>query len=222
MHYTTHETYSFTSHQKDKAIMVKCLAQGQSAATGQAGIRTHILTTPELESNALDRSATTLHHHDQYQTSCELSPSDMMFFFKKMWKMCWKFTNLKNVTQCNNFLHLNAVFIGYLLESPQWNQKLKNGWSFHQVGQAFEIGVPCYVGKFTIYYHLLWLIINIIVTSYSRHRDWFHSNLKNNWECALILNGIEWYIYIRNTNTDSSENCKSTEMNMLIICEMNK
>ena len=30
------------------------------------------------------------------------------------------------------------------------------------------------------------LRINIIVTSYSRHRDWFHSNLKNNRECALI------------------------------------
>ena len=34
--------------------MVKCLAQGHSAATGQAGILTHILTTPELESDALD------------------------------------------------------------------------------------------------------------------------------------------------------------------------
>ena len=49
--------------------------------------------------------------------------------------------------------------------------------SFHQVGASFVIGVPaCYVGKCTIYYHLLWLIINIIVTSYSRHRDWFHSS----------------------------------------------
>ena len=28
VHYTTHGTYSFTSHLKDKAIMVKCLAQG--------------------------------------------------------------------------------------------------------------------------------------------------------------------------------------------------
>ena len=28
VHYTTHETYSFTSHPKDEAIMVKCLAQG--------------------------------------------------------------------------------------------------------------------------------------------------------------------------------------------------
>ena len=38
----------------------KVLPKDTSAATGQAGIQTHILTTPELESNALDRSATTL------------------------------------------------------------------------------------------------------------------------------------------------------------------
>ena len=61
VHYTTHGTYSFTSHPKDEAIMVKCLAQGHKRRTGQAGIQTHILTTPELESNALDRSAMTLH-----------------------------------------------------------------------------------------------------------------------------------------------------------------
>ena len=28
VHYTTHGTYSFTSHLKDEAIMFKCLAQG--------------------------------------------------------------------------------------------------------------------------------------------------------------------------------------------------
>ena len=28
VHYTTHGTYSFTSHPKDEAIMVKCLAEG--------------------------------------------------------------------------------------------------------------------------------------------------------------------------------------------------
>ena len=28
VYYTTHGTYSFTSHPKDEAIMVKCLAQG--------------------------------------------------------------------------------------------------------------------------------------------------------------------------------------------------
>ena len=35
------------------------LLKDTSAATDLAGIRTHILATPELESNALDRSATT-------------------------------------------------------------------------------------------------------------------------------------------------------------------
>ena len=45
--------------------MVKCLAQRDTrAATGQAEIRTHIPIAPELESNALDRSATTLHIED--------------------------------------------------------------------------------------------------------------------------------------------------------------
>ena len=43
--------------------MVKCLAQKhkRSGMTSHAGILTHILTTPELESDAVDRSATTLH-----------------------------------------------------------------------------------------------------------------------------------------------------------------
>ena len=64
VHYTTHGTYIFTSHPKDEAIMVRVsvLLKDTSAATGQAGIRTHILATPELESNALDRSATTLQY----------------------------------------------------------------------------------------------------------------------------------------------------------------
>ena len=64
VHYTTHGTYmySFTSHPKDEAIKgLSVLLKDTSAATGHAGIRTHILTMPELESNALDRSATTLH-----------------------------------------------------------------------------------------------------------------------------------------------------------------
>ena len=39
-------------------LWLSVLLKDTSAATGQAGIRTHILTTPELESNALDRSAT--------------------------------------------------------------------------------------------------------------------------------------------------------------------
>ena len=40
--------------------------------TGQAGIRTHILTTPELESNALDRSATTI-QKGYLKVSCHLN-----------------------------------------------------------------------------------------------------------------------------------------------------
>ena len=44
-----------------KRLWLSVLLKDTSAATGQAGIRTHILTTPELESSALDRSATTLH-----------------------------------------------------------------------------------------------------------------------------------------------------------------
>ena len=44
-----------------KQLWLSVLLKDTSAATGQAGIRTHILATPELESNALDRSATTLH-----------------------------------------------------------------------------------------------------------------------------------------------------------------
>ena len=45
---------------RTKQLWLSVLLKDTSAATGQAGIRTHILATPELESNALDRSATTL------------------------------------------------------------------------------------------------------------------------------------------------------------------
>ena len=67
VHYIPHGTYSFTSRPKNEAIMVKwhVLLKDTSPATGQGGIRTHILATPELESNALDCSATTLHNHRQ-------------------------------------------------------------------------------------------------------------------------------------------------------------
>ena len=41
-------------------LWLSVLLNDTSAATGQAGIRTHILATPELESNALDRSVTML------------------------------------------------------------------------------------------------------------------------------------------------------------------
>ena len=45
-----------TAHQRTKQLWLSVLLKDTSAATGQAGIRTHILTAPELESNALDRS----------------------------------------------------------------------------------------------------------------------------------------------------------------------
>ena len=79
--------------------------------------------------------------------------------------------------------------------NPEFYKMSVNG-SFHQVGASFVIGVRCYIGKCTIYYNWLWLLINIILTSYSRHRDWFHSNL-NNSKCALlirIMNGISTYL----------------------------
>ena len=55
-----------------KQLWLSVLLKDTSAATGQAGIRTHILTTPELESNALDRSATALNqecYNDIHQVS---------------------------------------------------------------------------------------------------------------------------------------------------------
>ena len=47
---------------RTKQLWLSVLLKDTSAATGQAGIRTHILATPELEYNALDRSATPLHY----------------------------------------------------------------------------------------------------------------------------------------------------------------
>ena len=48
------------SIRRTKQLWLSVLLKDTSATTGQAGIRTHILATPELESNALDRSAMTL------------------------------------------------------------------------------------------------------------------------------------------------------------------
>ena len=48
---------------RTKQLWLSVLLKDTSAATSQAGIRTQILATPELESNALERSATTLQHH---------------------------------------------------------------------------------------------------------------------------------------------------------------
>ena len=56
-------------------------------------------------------------------------------------------------------------------------------------------GVNCYIRKCTIYYPWLWLLINIVVISDWRWRDWFHSDLKNNCECALVIKDNRWYIY---------------------------
>ena len=56
-------------------------------------------------------------------------------------------------------------------------------------------GVNCYIHKCTIYYPWLWLLINIVVISDWGWRDWFHSNLKNNCECALLIKDNRWYIY---------------------------
>ena len=91
VHYTTHGTYSFTSHPKDEAIMET------SAATGQAGIRTHILATPELESNALDRSATTLSFIDKNK----LLMARNVFGFLAKNKPIWVSGKSKNIPGAN-------------------------------------------------------------------------------------------------------------------------
>ena len=47
---------------RTKQLWLSVLLKDTNAATDQIGIRTHILTTPELESNAIDRSARHSHH----------------------------------------------------------------------------------------------------------------------------------------------------------------
>ena len=58
---------------RTKQLLLSVLLKDTSAV---AGIRTHILATPELESNALDRSATTLHgpHNEETRNSPLFSP----------------------------------------------------------------------------------------------------------------------------------------------------
>ena len=58
--------------QRTKQLWLSVLLKDTNAVTGQAGIRTHILTTPELESNALDRLATTLHNNGK-RTALDLT-----------------------------------------------------------------------------------------------------------------------------------------------------
>ena len=58
--------------QSTQQLWLSVLLKDTSAATGQAGIWTHILTTPAIESNALDCSATTLHIDDNYKYQCHV------------------------------------------------------------------------------------------------------------------------------------------------------
>ena len=51
---------------RTKQLWLSVLLKDTSAATGQAGIQHQNLTTPELESNALDHSATTLHEYKEF------------------------------------------------------------------------------------------------------------------------------------------------------------
>ena len=44
VHYTTHRTYSFTSHPKDEAIIVKCLAQGHKCRDRKSVAKLNIWT----------------------------------------------------------------------------------------------------------------------------------------------------------------------------------
>ena len=81
VHYTQHTgPTALRPIRRTKQLWLSVLLKDTSAATGQAGIRTNILTTPELESNALDRSATTLSSvskiflfHFQLQVSNQIS-----------------------------------------------------------------------------------------------------------------------------------------------------
>ena len=66
---------------RTKQLWLSVLLKDTSAATGQAGIRTHILATPELESNALDRSATTLHLFDcKVANESRITTEDMVLY----------------------------------------------------------------------------------------------------------------------------------------------
>ena len=78
---------------------------------------------------------------------------------------------------------------------PDTRKENKLNWVIPPGWDTICDGVNCYIRKCTIYYPWLWLLINIVVISYWRWRDWFHSNLKNNCECALIIKDNRWYIY---------------------------
>ena len=59
---------------RTKQLWLSVLLKDTSTATGQARIRTHIITTSELESNALDRSATTW----WFMWYCHISPARLL------------------------------------------------------------------------------------------------------------------------------------------------
>ena len=67
--------------------------------------------------------------------------------------------------------------------------------SFHQVGARFVTVSIVMSVNVPFFSSWLWLLINIVVNSFWRWRDWFHSNLKSNCECALIIKDNRWYIY---------------------------
>ena len=69
-------------------------------------------------------------------------------------------------------LQKEVLVLVYILHTCIW--VIPPGW-----GMICD-GVNCYIPW-------LWLPINIVVISYWRWRDWFHSNLKN-CECALTYN----------------------------------
>ena len=58
--HNTHGTYGFTSHPKDEAIMVKCLAQGHKRLDRPGRDSNPHSDNTDLEPNALDCSAMTL------------------------------------------------------------------------------------------------------------------------------------------------------------------
>ena len=73
VHYTTHNTQhpgptALRPIRRTKQLWLSVLLKDTSAAIGQAAIRTHILATPELESNALDRSARLFQNKEKYDT----------------------------------------------------------------------------------------------------------------------------------------------------------
>ena len=67
---------------RTKQLCLSVLLKDTSAATGQAGIRTHILTTSELESNALDRSATTLQPASEWvRGGCKMPDAKYLYSY---------------------------------------------------------------------------------------------------------------------------------------------